>query len=228
MSLEPSIALEQQQIANLHPEPPLKRPRTPVRLKLNTRITVLHSSSSPYTPYSSFRSSPAELPTPASIKARQCLAIFNTFCLFNTAYPFRPGVLSHIADSYDVSCCHLKAAALGLDWVILNVALVSAGYLNFCLASFEEAIGFKFGRRRMELRDLEKLNDSGMGLVRKREWEVTWWPGYFWALAIGEILMLQGAVVSESEMMRMGAVGVVVVLGWCFGWRATRPLGVRL
>ncbi|KAK4228561.1 hypothetical protein QBC38DRAFT_474700 [Podospora fimiseda] len=232
MSSEPLVDLGQQQqvAANVRLQSPSGRPRTPIALKVDTTVTILPGSSVAYTPYSSFRSSTgddgdADLPTPTSVKARQCLAIFHTLCLFGTAYPFRPGILSQAVDSYDVSCYHLKAVALGLDWFFLNWMLVSSGYIHFCLASLEEAISFRIGRRRrIEVSDLEKMGPQ----ERRKGLEMTWWPGYFWVLAIGEILLLESAVVSGDQMLRMGAVGMVVVFGWVLGWKAARPLGVKL
>ncbi|KAK4159835.1 hypothetical protein QBC43DRAFT_326415 [Cladorrhinum sp. PSN259] len=222
MSSKSLLDLEQQVASD---RPRSQRPRTPLLLKLDTTITT-SPSNLPYTPYSSFRSPPSDLPTPASIKFRQCLSIFQTLCLFNFAYPFRPGLFSQMLDHSNLSCSHLKGATLAVEWIIFNTMLVSAGYFYFCLSSLEESMSFMLWRTRergREKNDLEKL-----GPTKEIGWEVTWRPGYFWVLAIGEILLLQGVVMSGNEVVKMGGVAVVVVLGWCLGLKAARPLGLSL
>jgi len=195
---------------------------------------------SSYTPYSSFlppsnsplsasgSDGPDHLPTPISTKARQALSIFQTLLLFHTAYPFRPGFASELVlySGISSSCCGLlEAAASGLDWVVWNLVLISAGYFHFCLASLEDKIEFKAGTGWVGKKEVD-LVLGGKEANRRRGWKVTWWPGYFWGLVIDEVLILEGGVMSGNEWVRMGAVGIVVMLGWVLGWKAMRPLGV--
>lgn len=230
MSLQTLISLgDLEKQKDLPPAPPSPRlSNKPQSLKLDTSVMIAPLESA-YTPYSSFLPPPLsasdDLPTPISTKARQAVSIFQTLLLFHTAYPFRLGLVSQLALYSDISCCRLQAAASGFDWVIWNLLLISTGYFHFCLASLEDKIEFKVGRGWVGKREVE-LVLGGKEANRKRGWKVTWWPGYFWGLVIDEVLILGGAVISDNEWIRIGAVAVVVMFGWVLGWRALRPLGV--